>query len=376
MQGMLPGIHMSGARAAVLGGRGCWTARQARPTLLLRLARGSSGSTTSSSTSSSTPTPTPTPTLSPRKASAPPLDLEAALPSNLLLSDPSVLDGSWEEATEYRSGRTLPESLIAEFPVMSFGAGKPEQVDTVALDPFVFRTDVRPDLIARCVRWHLAKWRQGTKKTKRRGEVAYTGKKMYQQKGTGRARHRDRGAPQFSGTGAKAHGPVPRDYEHKINRKERAFALRSALAARLQEGRITVVQDFAAAAAPQEPVQFAEALRHFGYVAFRDEALTPHERVGRFYTALLVDSEVGPDLWAATKGLAGVRVLDGIWTHTHAVTNARHLFLTVSGLRQLEARLMRTATSTVTLSYAERQAYEAERAAQRRAALAALEADS
>jgi len=73
------------------------------------------------------------------------------------------------------------------------------------LNEAIFGLDPREDILARVVRWQLAKKQQGTHKAKGRAEIARTGAKMYKQKGTGRARHHSARAPQFRG-GGKAHG--------------------------------------------------------------------------------------------------------------------------------------------------------------------------
>src|SRR5690242_8026370 len=85
--------------------------------------------------------------------------------------------------------------------------------------------------------------RQGTHKTKTRGEVAGGGKKPYKQKGTGRARQGSIRAPQFTGGGV-VHGPVPRDYSQRVNKKMKVAALRGALSDRARAGRIHVVDTF------------------------------------------------------------------------------------------------------------------------------------
>lgn len=113
---------------------------------------------------------------------------------------------------------------------------------TVSLSDAIFGLEPREDIIARMVRYQLAKKRQGTHKAKDRGEVSRTGSKMYKQKGTGRARHHSARAPQFRG-GGKAHGPVVRSHAHDLPKKVRALALRHALSAKLRsEGLIIVDQ--------------------------------------------------------------------------------------------------------------------------------------
>ena len=107
----------------------------------------------------------------------------------------------------------------------------------VSLSDEIFGLDPREDLIARMIRYQLAKKRQGTHKTKGRSEVSRTGSKMYKQKGTGRARHHSARAPQFRG-GGKAHGPVVRSHEHDLPKKVRALGLKHALSAKAKADRI------------------------------------------------------------------------------------------------------------------------------------------
>jgi large subunit ribosomal protein L4 len=109
----------------------------------------------------------------------------------------------------------------------------------------IFGLDPRDDILARMVRWQLAKRQQGTHKAKQRAEIARTGAKMYKQKGTGRARHHSARAPQFRG-GGKAHGPVARSHAHDLPKKIRALALKHALSAKAKGDAIIVVDDLAA----------------------------------------------------------------------------------------------------------------------------------
>jgi large subunit ribosomal protein L4 len=119
---------------------------------------------------------------------------------------------------------------------------KNEITDLIQLEPYFFACKPRKDILHMVVVWQLACRRQGTHKTKYRTELAYTKKKMYSQKGTGRARHADRGAPQFRG-GGHAHAIRPRDYSYKMNKKVQRLALRMALTAKYQQGKVIVVED-------------------------------------------------------------------------------------------------------------------------------------
>lgn len=117
-----------------------------------------------------------------------------------------------------------------------------EEVGTIELDDSVFAVPVRADILHRVVRWQLAKRRQGTHEVKSRGEVARTGKKLYRQKGTGRARHGSRRAPIFVGGGV-AFGPKPRDHAIDLPKKVRRLGLRCALSDKVKEGRLLVLDD-------------------------------------------------------------------------------------------------------------------------------------
>ena len=113
---------------------------------------------------------------------------------------------------------------------------------SVTLPDEVFGLEPRADILHRMVRWQLAKRQQGTHKTKTRGEIKATTAKMYKQKGTGRARHGARTAPQFRG-GGKAFGPVPRSHAHDLPKKVRALALKHALSAKAKAGAILVLDE-------------------------------------------------------------------------------------------------------------------------------------
>ncbi|MCZ0980880.1 50S ribosomal protein L4 [Streptomyces diastatochromogenes] len=115
-----------------------------------------------------------------------------------------------------------------------------DKAGTVELPEEIFGAKVSVPLIHQVVVAQLAAARQGTHKTKTRGEVRGGGKKPYRQKGTGRARQGSTRAPQFAGGGV-VHGPVPRDYSQRTPKKMKAAALRGALSDRANHSRIHVV---------------------------------------------------------------------------------------------------------------------------------------
>ncbi|MBS9720348.1 50S ribosomal protein L4 [Tianweitania sp. BSSL-BM11] len=114
----------------------------------------------------------------------------------------------------------------------------------LSLNEGIFGLEPREDIVARVVRWQLAKRQQGTHQAKGRAEISRTGAKMYKQKGTGRARHSSARAPQFRG-GGKAHGPVSRSHEHELPKKVRALGLKHALSAKAKASNLIVIDDLA-----------------------------------------------------------------------------------------------------------------------------------
>jgi len=120
---------------------------------------------------------------------------------------------------------------------------------SVELPDDIFDVQANIPLMHQVVVAQLAAARQGTAKTKTRGEVAGGGKKPYKQKGTGRARQGSIRAPQFTGGGV-VHGPVPRDYSQRTPKKMKAAALRGALSDRARDGAVHVIEAFIAGEKP------------------------------------------------------------------------------------------------------------------------------
>ena len=114
----------------------------------------------------------------------------------------------------------------------------------ITLADAVFGVSPRADIVARVVKWQLARRRAGTHKVKSRSDVAITTAKMFKQKGTGRARHGSAAAVQFRGGGV-VHGPVVRDHSHALPKKVRQLGLRSALSAKAAEGKLLVIDSLA-----------------------------------------------------------------------------------------------------------------------------------
>jgi large subunit ribosomal protein L4 len=120
---------------------------------------------------------------------------------------------------------------------------KNEKVGEVELADAVFGAEVNEALLYEAVRHFTAAGHRGTHKTKVRSEVAGSGKKLWKQKGTGRARIGSVRSPLWR-HGGTVHGPVVRDYSYKLPRKMLQGALRSALSAKVRDGELKIVQAF------------------------------------------------------------------------------------------------------------------------------------
>lgn len=116
-------------------------------------------------------------------------------------------------------------------------------VGTLELDDSIFGEEMNEHLLWEVIKWQRAKRRRGTASTKTRGEVRATSAKPWKQKGTGRARSGDRKSPVWVGGGV-TFGPRPRDYSYTMPRKARQKALRSALALRLREEKLVILDSF------------------------------------------------------------------------------------------------------------------------------------
>ena len=115
-----------------------------------------------------------------------------------------------------------------------------KEVEKLELNDSVFAAPVNEHLVHRAVVLQLANKRQGTQKAKTRSEVRGGGRKPWRQKGTGHARQGSIRAPQWTGGGV-VFAPVPRDYSFKMNKKEKAAAMKSVLTTKLNEENLIVV---------------------------------------------------------------------------------------------------------------------------------------
>lgn len=140
-----------------------------------------------------------------------------------------------------------------------------KETKTVELPKEVFAVTANPSLLAQAVRVYLVNQRQGNVKVKTRGEVIGSTRKIYRQKGTGKARHGAIKAPIFVGGGI-AHGPKQKEYNLKFNKKEKKQALHIALSIKLKENKIFGLEEKALTMKPKTKtvVNFLKELKLIG----------------------------------------------------------------------------------------------------------------
>lgn len=194
-----------------------------------------------------------------------------------------------------------------------------KEAGSVTLSKDIFGLEPRQDLIQRCINWQLAKRQRGTHKTKLRGEVARTTKKMYAQKGTGGARHGAQSAPQFRG-GGRAFGPVVRSHASELPKKVRMLALRHALSSKAKDGGLLLIDSASIKDAK------TKALRgHFGKLGLEN--------------ALIIDgAQVDNGFAAAARNIPNIDVLPVQGINVYDILRRKTLVLTKAAVEALEAR--------------------------------------
>ena len=149
-------------------------------------------------------------------------------------------------------------------PVLNIYKLDGSQAGTVEVNNEIFGIEPNKNVMHEVLVAELAELRQGTASTKTRAEVRGGGRKPFRQKGTGRARQGSTRAPHMVGGGV-VHGPKPRNYAKKVNKKVRKLALKSALATKISEGNVIVLDDFALETPKTKTfIDFAKALNFDG----------------------------------------------------------------------------------------------------------------
>ncbi len=190
----------------------------------------------------------------------------------------------------------------------------------IDLDDGIFGLSPRADLLARMVNYQLAKRRGGNHKVQGRSDVKGTTQRMYRQKGTGRARHGPPKVSQFR-SGGRAFGPVVRDHSHKLPKKVRKLALKSALSAKAADGKLVVLD-----AAKTDSPKTGELARQLGALGWS--------------SALVIGGAVLDESFRlAASNIPGVDVLPEQGVNVYDILRRDTLVLTKDAVVALEARL-------------------------------------
>jgi large subunit ribosomal protein L4 len=199
-------------------------------------------------------------------------------------------------------------------------SGKSTAKLTLSAD--VFGQPVRPDIIARVIRWQLAKRRSGNHATKGISQISGTTRKPYKQKGTGRARQGSLRSAQFRG-GACIFGPVVRSHEYDMPKKVRKMALRSAFSDKARSNKLFVC-DFAG---------FKDGKTKELIAAFEAMKINLN-------SALIIDGDaVTQGLATAVSNLKSVDCLPQIGSNVYDIIRRETLILTPEAVKLLEERL-------------------------------------
>jgi large subunit ribosomal protein L4 len=198
---------------------------------------------------------------------------------------------------------------------------KNEEVGEVELSDAVFGAPLNEGLIHAAVRNFMANARQGTSATKTRGDVSGAGRKLWKQKGTGRARIASLRSPLWKG-GGNVHGPQPRDWSYSMPKKMRQGALRSALSERVREGKVILVDEWSLG--NPKTKEFVGTLKQLGHGDSR---------------TLIVDSLENENLLLSTRNVQSTKVVNSFGLNIYDLLYHEKLILSQAAAKELEQLL-------------------------------------
>jgi len=195
-----------------------------------------------------------------------------------------------------------------------------EVVGKLDLSDEIFAGPINEGLLHDAVKQYLATQRAGTHKTKTRAEVSGSGRKPWRQKGTGRARVGEIRNPLWR-KGGTVFGPQPRDYGYHLPRKMFRAALKSALALKLKENQLNVVEAFGLES--HKTKAFVKVLSTLGF--------------GR--KILVVDHQDNPNLQLAARNVSGVSLVASLQITPYQLLNAHHVVFSKAAIEALQESL-------------------------------------
>jgi large subunit ribosomal protein L4 len=202
---------------------------------------------------------------------------------------------------------------------------KNKEVGEVTLSDAVFGAELNESLIHAAVMNYRANARAGTSATKTRGNVSGSGRKLWKQKGTGRARIASLRSPLWKG-GGNVHGPQPRDWSYQMPKKMRRGALRSALSERLREGNIIVVDGFEMKTAKTK--DFLNVIDSLGLIENSKRAKT-----------LVVDSLDNANLILSSRNVQKTKVTNSFGVNIYDIIYHEKLVISKAAVEELNELL-------------------------------------
>ncbi len=192
-----------------------------------------------------------------------------------------------------------------------------KEVGSMTLSKDLFEVEYNEPLIHQAVVMYNANQRQGTKSTLTRSEVRGKAAKPWRQKGTGRARHGSKKAPQWVGGGV-AFAPKPRDFSKKMNKQARRYALLSALSEKIRQNQVIILDKFELSAPKTKEVQaFVDAFKFNGSV-------------------LVVNKGNDEKIKRATANLAGLDIEEATDINVYEIVGSKNVVLTQSAIKTIE----------------------------------------
>lgn len=192
-----------------------------------------------------------------------------------------------------------------------------EKVGEIELSEAIFGIEPNKSVLHESVKNHLANCRQGTQSALTKGEVSYTTRKPWRQKGTGRARAGYAGSPVWR-HGGVAFAPKPRDYSYTLNKKVKRLALKSALSAKAQASEIIVIDGLA-----------VDEIKTKAFKGFLD-------KIGVGGKAMLITKEVDEKVVKSARNIPGVMTTTATIISPYDILNHRVLVVDKAALEKIE----------------------------------------
>lgn len=198
---------------------------------------------------------------------------------------------------------------------------KGSKVKDITVNDEIWAIESNDVVLKKAIRLQMDSLRQGTAATKGRSEVSGGGRKPYRQKGTGNARQGSIRAPHYVGGGV-VFGPTPRSYSFKMNKKERRLAIKSALAEKLAEGKLIVIDSLEIASVKtKDAIKMLDTLNLEGKVLF-------------------VSSHDAENLYLATRNLNNIAVIMADEINAYDIVNADVLVCDEDTMKYIEEALV------------------------------------